>query len=256
MLLTHPVYPPSVPAVCHHTLALSLRAAPVTCFSTNGNIVLSGCQDGVLKMWRLSDGQLADMCSMPTGTSITALSTVGPLLVGGSGWWKQGKLCPHATFSRQRSSASSPSCVHTQHARHTRTHLLHLPLCASNACMPCCRCMQVAAGTSSSSITLYDIASGRLLAVQRLMAGPGAVQSLAPWVPSQQLAAANLAAGGPLPPDGGGVLPRLTAADTQEGKWGGASSWHEMSCLVLRCVHSIQFLVKALSGAHTACHQM
>jgi hypothetical protein len=67
--------------------------------------------------------------------------------------------------------------------------------------------LQVAVGSSSSTVTLYDIASGRLLAVQRLMSGPGAVQSVAAWVPPQILAGANLAPGGPLPPDGGGLLP-------------------------------------------------
>jgi hypothetical protein len=61
-------------------------------------------------------------------------------------------------------------------------------------------------GSSSSTVTLYDITSGRLLAVQRLMSGPGAVQSMAAWVPPQVLAGANLAPGGPLASDGGGLL--------------------------------------------------
>jgi hypothetical protein len=65
---------------------------------------------------------------------------------------------------------------------------------------------QVAAGSSSSTVTLYDLASGRLLAVQCLLAGPGSVQAMAAWVPLQLLAQANLAPGGPLAPDGGGVL--------------------------------------------------
>lgn len=67
--------------------------------------------------------------------------------------------------------------------------------------------LQVAVGSSSSTVTLYDIASGRLLAVQRLMAGPGPVQCMAAWLSSEVLAGANLAPGGPLSPDGGGVLP-------------------------------------------------
>jgi hypothetical protein len=65
---------------------------------------------------------------------------------------------------------------------------------------------QVAAGSSSSTVTLYDLAAGRLLAVQRLLAGPGSIQTMAAWVPQQLLAQANLAPGGPLAPDGGGVL--------------------------------------------------
>lgn len=56
-------------------------------------------------------------------------------------------------------------------------------------------------------MTLYDIASGRLLAVQRLQAGEGPVTCLTSWLDSELLSAAVLAAPGPRVPDGGGVLP-------------------------------------------------
>lgn len=82
----HPaLHLPSPPLVlCVSYTALSLRAAPaapVRCISTNGNLLLSGCQDGGLKLWRLSDGQLADAVTLPDGASITAITTLGPLLV-------------------------------------------------------------------------------------------------------------------------------------------------------------------------------
>jgi hypothetical protein len=60
--------------------ALSVQA-PVRCLSCNGNILLSGCQGGVLKLWRLSDGQLADSCSLPDKSSVTCITCLGPLLV-------------------------------------------------------------------------------------------------------------------------------------------------------------------------------
>lgn len=63
-------------------------AAPVSSFCTNGNIVLSGCQSGVLKLWRLSDGQLADTCTTPDKASVTALACLGPLVVSVL-WWQQ-----------------------------------------------------------------------------------------------------------------------------------------------------------------------
>jgi hypothetical protein len=66
--------------------------------------------------------------------------------------------------------------------------------------------VQVAAGTAAGSITLYDTASGRLLAVQRLLAGPGPVSCLAAWLDPQLQSAAALAPPGPRVPDGGGVL--------------------------------------------------
>jgi hypothetical protein len=56
-------------------------AAPVCSVSTNGNVVFSGCQGGVLKLWRMSDGQLADTCSLPDKASVTAIASLGPLLV-------------------------------------------------------------------------------------------------------------------------------------------------------------------------------
>lgn len=68
--------------------------------------------------------------------------------------------------------------------------------------------MQVAAGNSAGAVTLYDTASGRLLAVQRLEAGgSGAVSCLTSWLDAQLLSSAVLAPPGPRVPDGGGVLP-------------------------------------------------
>jgi hypothetical protein len=98
----------------------------------------------------------------------------------------------------------------------------------------CCWVKQVAAGTAAGSITLYDTASGRLLAVQRLLAGPGPVTCLAAWLDTQLLAAAALAAPGPRVPDGGGVLlgPNVGApwrgqgqAGQQEDGASGECSW-------------------------------
>jgi hypothetical protein len=54
--------------------------------------------------------------------------------------------------------------------------------------------VQVASGTSAGSIVLYDFASGVLLAVQRFMAGSGAVDSLVSWSSQQSLSSCNLAA--------------------------------------------------------------
>lgn len=58
------------------------HAAPIRSFITNGNVVLSGCEDGVVKLWRMSDGQLADLCNTPDRSGITATAFLGPLLVG------------------------------------------------------------------------------------------------------------------------------------------------------------------------------
>jgi hypothetical protein len=35
----------------------------------------------MLKLWRLSDGQLADTCSLPDKSSVTCITSLGPLLV-------------------------------------------------------------------------------------------------------------------------------------------------------------------------------
>lgn len=134
--------------------------------------MLSGCADGALKLWRLADGQLEDAVIDPGHSGITAIEPLGPLLV------------------RVRGGASF------QHA-HTRING-GIPLLPTYT--------QVAAGTASGSVMLYDTASGRLLAVQRLLAGPGAVACLAGWLPQSLLSSASLAGGGPRLPDGGGVL--------------------------------------------------
>lgn len=67
--------------------------------------------------------------------------------------------------------------------------------------------LQVAAGTAAGSVTLYDTASGRLLAVQRLLASHGPVSCMAAWLDPALLSRASLAVPGPRIPDGGGVLP-------------------------------------------------
>jgi hypothetical protein len=99
-----------------------------------------------------------------------------------------------------------------------------LPSAASHAAACACgAALQVAAGTAASSITLYDTASGRLLAVQRLLAGPGPVSCLAAWLDTQLLSAAALAPPGPRVPDGGGVLsgPNVGAPWRGVGQAGG-----------------------------------
>ncbi|KAF6254262.1 hypothetical protein COO60DRAFT_335392 [Scenedesmus sp. NREL 46B-D3] len=122
------------------------HSAHVTCIATNGNIALSGCSEGRLRLWRMADGQLADtVVAEHAGVAVTAVECLGPLMA--------------------------------------------------------------AAGTAAGSITLYDTASGRLLAVQRLLAGPGPVSCLAAWLDAELLSAAALAPPGPRVPDGGGVLP-------------------------------------------------
>eukprot|EP00878_Enallax_costatus_P020437 GHUV01021609.1.p1 GENE.GHUV01021609.1~~GHUV01021609.1.p1 ORF type:complete len:206 (+),score=68.62 GHUV01021609.1:1198-1815(+) len=134
----------------HNVLGLlvtSCAAAPVTCINNNGNIALSGCDAGVLKLWRMADGQLADSVPLydDAPAAVIAISCLGPLLV--------------------------------------------------------------AAGNSAGAVTLYDIASGRLLAVQRLQAGEGPISCLTSWLDTELLKDAVLAAPGPRIPDGGGVLP-------------------------------------------------
>jgi len=186
----------------------------------------------VLKLWRLSDGQLADMCTTPDKSSITAVTCLGPLLV---------RPIPHPCmpcFHEQCLSYKDTThlsqlfipnglvpllkCRHCIRAYRRPCRVYKFPQEASSCCVPphstpeCpAHVLQVAIGTSSSSITLYDTASGRLLAVQRLMAGPGEVEHMAAWLPPEVLAAANLAPGGPLAPDGGGVLAGLRAAAAQ-----------------------------------------
>lgn len=58
-------------------------AATVNCIVTNGNIALSGCEAGVLKLWRMADGQMADSVPLYEGSTagVTAISCIGPLLV-------------------------------------------------------------------------------------------------------------------------------------------------------------------------------
>lgn len=124
--------------------------------------------------------------------------------------------------------------------------------------LPVCLCVlaQVAVGSSSSTVTLYDVASGRLLAVQRLMAGPGTVECMAAWLPQQVLAAASLAPGGPLPPDGGGVLAGGAWSDAQLQQLGveaevasGQLWWHW--CVLAACMHAICVLgMQCLCGMH------
>lgn len=46
-----------------------------------GSLLVSGCADGVLKMWDLDDGQLSDTKVEPGGPRITALQGVGPFMV-------------------------------------------------------------------------------------------------------------------------------------------------------------------------------
>lgn len=107
----------------------------------------------------------------------------------------------------QAFAVSGPSQERAQGAKHSPC-LACLPLPPLLLPFCCHSCThQVAAGTARGSVTIYDTASGRLLAVQRLLAGPGAVSCLAGWVPPDLLAGANLAGGGPRLPDGGGVLP-------------------------------------------------
>ncbi|WIA21348.1 hypothetical protein OEZ85_000573 [Tetradesmus obliquus] len=58
------------------------HSARVTCITTNGNIALSGCSEGSLRLWRMADGQLADAAvAEQAGTAVTAVECVGPLVV-------------------------------------------------------------------------------------------------------------------------------------------------------------------------------
>lgn len=61
--------------------AVARHTAPVRCLRTNGNAVFSGCERGVLKLWSLADGQLTDTVRLPDGSSVTAITSLGPLLV-------------------------------------------------------------------------------------------------------------------------------------------------------------------------------
>jgi hypothetical protein len=63
-------------AVC-----VSAPAAPVTSFITNGTIALSGCSNGVIKLWRMADGQLASEAAEPAEVAITAMTFVSSYLV-------------------------------------------------------------------------------------------------------------------------------------------------------------------------------
>ncbi|WIA41640.1 hypothetical protein OEZ86_008998 [Tetradesmus obliquus] len=61
------------------------HSARVTCITTNGNIALSGCSEGSLRLWRMADGQLADAAvSERAGTAVTAVECLGPLMVSRS----------------------------------------------------------------------------------------------------------------------------------------------------------------------------
>lgn len=81
----------------------TLLAASVNCITNNGNIALSGCDAGVLKLWRLADGQLADSVPLYDNTpaAVTAVECIGPLLVSAALY----ALACHLVFSCSRHPA-------------------------------------------------------------------------------------------------------------------------------------------------------
>jgi hypothetical protein len=58
------------------------HTAALTAMRHNNSVLLSGSDDGALKLWRLADAQLLDTLVEPYSCSITAVEFVGPLLVG------------------------------------------------------------------------------------------------------------------------------------------------------------------------------
>jgi hypothetical protein len=77
-------------------------AARVTCLTTNGNIALSGCSEGSLHLWRMADGQLADIAAAEhAGAAVTAVECLGPLMVS----LRLFSLCSTADIDAERCRA-------------------------------------------------------------------------------------------------------------------------------------------------------
>eukprot|EP00775_Hariotina_reticulata_P007465 gene7465-7675_t len=57
------------------------HTSPVTSFITNGSIALSGCANGIVKIWRMADGQLANEAAEPAEVAITDMTFVNSCLV-------------------------------------------------------------------------------------------------------------------------------------------------------------------------------
>jgi hypothetical protein len=76
------ICPPVIWHITHCCSVFACPAARVTCITTNGKIALSGCSQGSLHLWRMSDGQLADTAAAEAaGTAVTAVECLGPLMV-------------------------------------------------------------------------------------------------------------------------------------------------------------------------------
>jgi hypothetical protein len=162
----------------------ALPAAPVSCLLNNGNTALSGACDGSIKLWRLQDGQLVDTKTEALPCVITALQYVGPLLVRGGGrrpppgGGARAAAAPRPPRPRAPPPPPPPACT-----------LACKPGPAPTCARPApggpvlCGAFQVAVGTDVGSVSILDISTHRLLAVQRLSCGPGPVTCLAAHVP-------------------------------------------------------------------------
>lgn len=64
-------------------LHLCAATAEVSCACKNQGYLLTGARDGSTKIWSMSDGRLLDAKADPAATAITALTFIGPLMVGG-----------------------------------------------------------------------------------------------------------------------------------------------------------------------------
>jgi hypothetical protein len=170
------------------------HTAALTAARHNNSVLLSGSEDGALKLWRLSDAQLLDSLVEPYTCSISALEFVGPLLV-------RAPLPLPLPLPRPCCALHlSIAIAHHRHPPQPQPSVHH-----HRPALTPPHPWQAAVGTSFGSVSITDISTHRMMVVQRISCGDSQVTHLAASVAPARLAQVATAQG-PRSADGGGVL--------------------------------------------------